>query len=311
MILTVTPNTTLDHVYVVDRLVRGEKLEVAESIECLGGKGGLLSAFAVDLGARSVALGFAAGENGRKLARFLRARGVVADLSFVPGETRRIITIVERRKVGETLLQPVTLRSTRRDEVDLLRRANRWLPKASWLALCGSLCPGCSSDLYARLARLARKHGVPVMIDSRGVALSRAVPEGPAIVKLNRPELEQTVGRKLARTSELVAALRGLVAKGVELAACTLGEGGALAAAAEAAWRITPPKVRSKNATGAGDAFGAGLLTARERGLEWEEALRWAVAAGTGKSLETRTDGFNPAVVRQVFRRVKVQSIRA
>ncbi|HZO99185.1 MAG TPA: PfkB family carbohydrate kinase, partial [Terriglobia bacterium] len=172
-------------------------------------------------------------------------------------------------------------------------------------------CPGCSPDLYARLARLARKHHVPVMIDSRGPALSCALPERPAIVKLNRSELEQTVGSKLPRTSELVAALRRLIARGVELAACTLGAGGVLAATAETAWRITPPKVRAKSATGAGDAFGAGLLTSLERGLGWQEALRWAVAAGTGKSLETRTDGFNPAVVRQVFRRVRVLSVRA
>lgn len=310
MILTVTPNTTLDHVYVVDMLVRGEKLEATESIECLGGKGGLLSAFAVDLGARSVALGFGAGENGRKLARLLRERGVVTDLTFVQGETRRIITIVERRKTGETLLQPVTLRCTRRDEINLLKRVDRWLGKASWLALCGSLAPGCSPDLYARLAKLARKHRVPVMIDSRGFALSCALPERPAVIKLNRTELDQTVGRKLAKTSELTTALRGLVARGVELAACTLGAGGVIAATAEAAWRFIPPTVRSKSATGAGDAFGAGLLTFRERGLDWEQALRWAVAAGTGKSLETRTDGFNPATVRSVYRRVKIQNIK-
>lgn len=309
MILTVTPNTTLDHAYVVNRLVRGGKLTALVEAECAGGKGGLLSAFAVDLGARSVALGFAAGENGRKLARLLRERKVQVDFTPVRGETRRVLTLVEKRGAGETLILPVTLRCSPRDERDLLRRARGYLIRSSWLALCGSLPPGCSPKLYAQLARLARRHGVKTFIDSRGQVLSQALGERPTVVKLNRVELEETVGRRLATEGALRRALGALVARGVEVAVCTLGAGGALAVAREAAWRVVPPRIPAFSATGAGDAFSAGLLVAQEKRLDWPEALRWAVAAGTAKALEWRTDGLQVKNVLTLIPRVRIKNL--
>jgi len=309
MILTVTPNTNLDHIYVIDRLVRSGHLVASETAECVGGKGGLLSAFAADLGASSVSLGFAAGENARKLARLLRQRGVRVDFTPVQGETRRIITIVERQNVHQTLLMPVTLRCSRGSELDLMRRAERWLRKSSWLALCGSLPPGCSRQLYARLTRQARRHGVPVLIDSRGPALSSALAARPTVVKLNQAELERTVGQRLSTHSELAQALRQVVAKGVALAICTLGAEGAVAVTAEAGWRVIPPHVRARDTVGAGDAFAAGLLASRMKGQEWAEALRWAAAVGTAKSLEVRTDALDRDKVRSLLRRVQVKNL--
>jgi 1-phosphofructokinase family hexose kinase len=309
MILTVTPNTNLDHVYVIERLVRSGHLVASETAECVGGKGGLLSAFAADLGASSVALGFAAGENARKLARLLRERGVRADFTPVQGETRCIITIVERQNVHQTLLMPVTLRCSHRNELDLMRRTERWLRRSCWLALCGSLPPGCSPHLYARLTRRARRHQVPVLIDSRGHALSFALAAGPTVVKLNVEELERTVGQQLSTRRELAQALRRVVAKGVTLAVCTLGAGGAVAVTAEAGWRVILPRVTARNAVGAGDAFAAGLLAARMKGQEWPEALRWAAAVGTAKVLELRNDGLDRAKVRSLFPRVRVENL--
>jgi len=309
MILTVTPNTTLDHPYVVDRLLPGEILTAQMQAECVGGKGGLLAAFAVDLGVRSVALGFAAGENAHTLARLLRRRGVCCDFSPAQGETRRIITIVEREGVAETILIPVTLRCTNQDVADLLQRAARWLAKSSWLALCGSLAQGCAPDLYCRLVFLAQQHRVPVLIDSRGAALRQALRAVPTVIKLNRRELEQTVGRRCPTIGSTLRALGSLVTKGVELAVCTLGAEGAVAVTRDERWAVVPPRIKPVNTTGAGDAFAAGLLVAREKGFDWPHALRWAVAAGTAKALEWRTDGLAARAVRAFYRRVKLRRL--
>jgi tagatose 6-phosphate kinase len=234
---------------------------------------------------------------------------VRVDFTPVQGETRRIITIVERQNVHQTLLMPATLRCSRGSELDLLRRAERWLGKSSWLALCGSLPAGCPRQLYARLTRLAGRHGVPVLIDSRGPALSSALAARPTVVKLNRVELERTVGQQLSRGSQLARALRRVVAKGVALAVCTLGAEGAMAMTAEAGWRVIAPRVQARNTVGAGDAFAAGLLAARCKGQEWAEALRWAAAVGTAKALEVRTDGLDREQVRTLLRRVQVKNL--
>jgi len=310
MILTVTPNTALDHVYEVERYVPGARLNAFAEAECIGGKGNLTSAFAVDFGADSVSLGFAAGENGRRLAQFLRKRGVRADLTPAQGETRRIMVVVDQKRHGQTWLLPETLRVARAHERDLEERLARWLPKSSWLALCGSLPPGCSPPLYRRFTKLAHACRVPVLIDSRGRALALALAASPQVVKLNRDELQATFGEPVSTEPTLAMALRRLLAEGVELAVCTLGAEGAMAMTSGAGWRILVPAIQMVNSAGSGDAFTATLLVWRAKGAEWPVALRWAAAAGTAKALNAPTDSpLDLDRVRAIYRRVKVSRL--
>jgi 1-phosphofructokinase family hexose kinase len=310
MILTVTPNTALDEVLEVAHYVPGERLNILEEMLCIGGKGNLTSAFAVDLGARSVSLGFAAGEKGRTLARMLRERGVRADFSSARGETRRIRVVVDEKRQDQTWLIPETLRVARAEERHLEKRAARWLAKAAWLALCGSLPAGCSPDMYCRLARRAHACGVPVLIDSRGAPLARALAGQPEVVRLNKAELQQTLGQPIPNLPAVLAALRRLLAEGIQLAVCSLGAEGAVAVTGEGGWRTVPPKIVQRSSAGSGDAFTAALLVWREKGADWPEALRWATAAGTTKAQEARTD--HPLELRRVqavYRRVRLNRL--
>ena len=310
MILTVTPNTALDQVIEIDHYVPGARLKIRQEAECIGGKGNLASAFAADLGARSVSLAFAAGRNGRRLAELLRERGARPDFTPALGETRRITVIVDRQREVQTWLVPETLRADAPAERDLERRVARWLPQASWLALCGSLPPGCSPRFYERLARRAHAAGVPVLIDSRGPALAHALAARPEVVRLNREELEQTLGGQIGGLPALVAALRRLLTEGVQLAVCSLGAEGAVAVTGTGGWRFVPPRIRQKSSAGSGDAFTAAILVEREKGADWPQAIRRACAAGTAKARESRTDHpLDPARVRAMIQRVKVTSL--
>ncbi|MBZ5543906.1 MAG: hexose kinase [Acidobacteriia bacterium] len=307
MILTITPNTALDEVLEVEHYVPGERLGIQKETLCIGGKGNLTSIFAVDLGARSVSLGFAAGENGRKLPRMLRERGVRADFSPARGETRRIRVIVDAKRQVQTWLVPETLRVTRVAERDLEKRAAHWIPNARWLALCGSLPPGCSPHLYYHLTRRAHASSVPVLIDSRGAALAHALAAQPEVVRLNKQELQQTLGEPIPNLQSVLAALRRLLVEGLQFAVCSLGAEGAVAVTSEGGWRTVPPKIAQRSSAGSGDAFTAALLVWREKGAEWPEALRWATAAGTAKAQEACTD--HPLDLRRVHalcRRVRL-----
>jgi 1-phosphofructokinase family hexose kinase len=310
MILTVTPNTALDQVLEIDHYVPGERLNILQESECIGGKGNLASVFAVDLGARSVSLAFAAGRNGRRLAELVRGRGAQADFTPALGETRRITVIVDGQREVQTWLVPATLRVNSTAQRNLERRVANWLPKASWLALCGSLPPGCSPRLYERLARRAHAAGVPVLVDSRGPALAHALAAQPEVVRLNKEELGQTLGDKIRDLPALVAALRRLLAEGIQLAVCSLGAEGAVAVTRTGGWRFVPPHVRQRSSAGSGDAFTAAMLVERENGADWPQAIRWACAAGAVKARESRTDHpLDPARVRAMVRRIKVTTL--
>jgi tagatose 6-phosphate kinase len=296
MILTVTPNTALDHVLEVEHFAPGERLKVLAERECIGGKGNLVSAFAVALGAESVSLGFAAGASGRRLASLVRARGAEPDFTWAEGETRRITVVVDRRRGIQTWLVRETMRVTRAQVKQLVFRVERWLPRASWLALCGSLPTGCPGDLYLRLAKMARARGVRVLVDSRGAALLGAIQGSPEVIKLNLEELEETLGEpgKRSRKPSDAASVDPAVFQrhGLELVICTMGEQGAIAAVPGNAWHCKPPRIRPLSSAGSGDAFTAALLVRTEKGDGWKECLRWATAAGSAKAMESRTDWF-------------------
>jgi fructose-1-phosphate kinase PfkB-like protein len=232
---------------------------------------------------------------------------VRADLSAARGETRRVMVVVDRKRYGQTWLLPETMEVRRAHERDLEGRLARWLPKSSWLALTGSLPPGCSGLLYRRFTDLAHACGVPVLIDSRGRPLALALAASPQVVKLNRDELQATLGEPISTEPALARALRRLLAKGAELAVCTLGAQGAMAMTRGAGWRLVPPAIRMRSSAGSGDAFAAALLVWREKGADWPEALRWACAAGTAKALEARTDRLDLEAARSLLRRVKVK----
>jgi 1-phosphofructokinase family hexose kinase len=310
LILTVTPNTALDQVYEIEHYIPGKRLSVNRQAECIGGKGNLASAFAVDLGAESVSLGFAAGPHGRRLAELLRSRGVRPDLAHARGETRRLIVIVDKQRAVQTWLVPEALEVDRAIERDLESRLARWLAKASWLALCGSLPRGCSARLYHRLTRRAHAAGVPVLIDSRGPALAQALAAQPEVVRLNKEELELTLGARVPNRLALITELRRLLARGIQLAVCSLGADGAVAVASGGGWRFVPPAIKQKSSAGSGDAFTAAILVWRERGTDWPEAIRWACAAGAMKAEEARTDHpLDLARVRALYPRVRVAKL--
>ena len=310
MILTVTPNTALDQVIEIKHYIPGQRLDTLKETECIGGKGNLASGFAVDVGAQSVSLAFAGGHNGRRLAEMLRERGARPDFTQALGETRRILVIVDEQRGLQTWLVPVTLRVNRKIERALEQRVARWLPKASWLALCGSLPPGCPPRIYQRLCQRAHAAGVPVLVDSRGAALAHALGAQPEVVRLNQEELELTVGQKFPDMTTLIWALRRLLAEGIQLAVCSLGPEGAVAVTNTGGWRFVPPRIQQRSSAGSGDAFTAAILVWREKGADWPEALRWATAAGTAKALHARTDfPLDMDQVRRIYRRVRVTAL--
>jgi 1-phosphofructokinase family hexose kinase len=309
MILTVTPNTALDQVMEIRHYVPGRRIDIIQQTECMGGKGNLASGFIANLGAKTVSLAFAAGRNGRRLAEMLKERGARADFTLAQGETRRILVLVDDKRAVQTWLVPVSLRVNRAIERDLEKRVAKWLTRASWLALCGSLPPGCSAGIYRRLTRLAHKYKVPVLADGRGPAFSEALEARPEVIRFNREELELTLGRKISSMAAVIREMRRMISRGIGLAVCSLGAEGAVAVTRDHGWRFMPPKIRQKSSAGSGDAFTAAIMVWRERGADWPEAIRWACAAGAAKAVHARTDHpLDIASVRRMYRKVRVTS---
>ncbi|MBC7170883.1 MAG: 1-phosphofructokinase, partial [Polyangiaceae bacterium] len=66
------------------------------------------------------------------------------------------------------------------------------------LVLAGSLPSGVPADVYARLIRAAREHGVKVCLDADAESLRLGIAAGPDLIKPNVEEAERLLDRTLA-----------------------------------------------------------------------------------------------------------------
>jgi 1-phosphofructokinase family hexose kinase len=281
MIITVTPNTGLDHVLFLDRLRPGRRNQALASVVCMGGKGTDVSLILGQMGVTSLATGFAAGETGARMRRMLEDAGVETAFLPVAGETRVNTVLFEAETGTHTTICAEGLRATPADLDALAATLSRRTHPGDVVVYAGSLPDGIPADAYASLIRASHERGARTILDSSGAFLAAAIPAQPWAVKPNRDELEGLAGRPVTGLAEAIAAARELLAAGVTWVFASLGAAGAVAVASGEAWVADPFPVRVVNPAGAGDAVVAQMALGIEHGWDLARALREAVAAAT------------------------------
>ena len=98
-------------------------------------------------------------------------------------------------------------------------------------------------------------------------------------IKPNRIEAEMLTGVKIKDDEDLIQASEILLKKGVKQVFISLGESGVFYSDGKVKAHIPNPKVEIVNATGAGDAFIAGLAFAYTKNYNIEQAVKVALAA--------------------------------
>jgi 1-phosphofructokinase len=279
VILTLTPNPSLDLTYGLDELARGEVQRAASMTVEAGGKGINVSRNLVGNGRASLAVAPVGGPSGEQFLSLLEGLGM--DLVCVPvdGAVRMNVSLAE---VGG-MLTKINASGPRlsEGELDLLLGKTAEAGRdAEWLALCGSLPPGAPADLYARAVASGREAGCRVAVDSSGPSLEAALGAGPDLIKPNGEELADLVGRPLATLGDVLAAAGEVRAGGVGAVLVSLGADGAVLVDESGALHADTPPFVPASTVGAGDALLAGFLYAGGGGKAGlVEAVAWGGAA--------------------------------
>lgn len=262
MIVTVTPNPSLDRTFELDALVPGEVNRARSVHHDPGGKGINVSRALARHGVATTAVLPAGGPVGDRLVAMLRSVGVEAVGVPVAGETRTNVTLVDGG--GVTTKVNAAGPDLTATEVDALVDAVEGLlalrPRA--VVAAGSVPGGAAADLYPRLARLVSAAGTDFVLDTSGSALAAAVAEGGIrLLKPNDEELAELVGRELRTVGDVVDAARHVQASGVGELLVSLGAHGALLVTAQDHWWAGGPPVVPLSTVGAGDTALAGFLS--------------------------------------------------
>ncbi len=277
MILTVTPNPSLDRTYEVPSLDRGEVVRATGERVDPGGKGVNVSRAVAAAGRRTVAVLPLGGAPGALVADLLDAQGIEVAPVPVTGATRSNIALAEADGVLTKINAPGP-DLTPAEQENLLDTVRRHAAGADWIVCSGSLPRGLGPAWYAELVARVHAAGLRIALDTSGPALLAALREHPDVVKPNAEELAEAVGRPLTTVGDALKAAEDLRETGARAVLASLGSAGQLLVDADGAWYGTAPVAAVRSNVGAGDASLAGFLVAAGGG--GPEALASAVAHG-------------------------------
>ena len=309
MILTVTLNTSIDKLYLMDSVQPETVMRVKEVHNTAGGKGLNVSRVAAKLQEPVIAAGFTGGFNGQYLESLLASSRIRCAFTHVAGETRSCINCwdlscnrsTEYLEPGE----PVTAEEVARFLGDFAAA----LPEADVVTISGSMPRGVPEDLYCELIRRCRTAGIPVLVDTSGSRLVSAAKEKPDLIKPNEDEIAQLTGQPFTGPEDAVAALKKLQASGIRNVVLSLGAEGALLACGEGIFRGRPPRITPRNTVGCGDSMTAGFAVAFARRLPVTDAFRMALAVSAASALSLLTGDFDPADYERLYPEISVEQV--
>jgi len=271
-VLTVTLNPA------VDKTIKGRRVKLSA-----GGKGINVSRALKVMGVRSIAAGLAAGASGKFILSELKKEGINGRFSRVKGLSRTNLTVIDAK--GRIIRGIQDGPAVTREEFSGFKKKFTALLKGRCYAVfSGANANGLCVSAYAELIRISRKAGVMTVLDTRGEALKRGLRACPDIVKPNAEEAEYISGISPRTTSDIRKIMRIFRKKGARTVLLTLGEKGAAASDGERVIFARPPKIRTGNSVGCGDAFLAGFIARRIEGGDLASCLRSAAAAGTANA---------------------------
>lgn len=306
MIVSLTPNTTLDLTVFVPKLVMNTTIRARRTYHSMGGKPTDASFILGRMGVGSLALGLAAGAVGDKVKAMLEAEGVRTDFIPADGETRINTVIIDEHSGEHTTITTASMSVTAVQLDTLRQRYTKALDRASVLITGGSLPPGVRPEFYAEAIELAKARAVPVIFDAAPPNLEAGLMAGPTFIKPNEHELSALAGRKLRTIEELYAAGKDILGRQGTQVVITMGADGALAVLKDQGYRIPPIPVEVSSPAGAGDAVLAGLAQAIHHKRPIEEGLRLGIATATAVCLQPGTADYQVADMQRFLPQVEL-----
>lgn len=289
-IVAVALNPAVDRVLEVPRLTLGAHQVSNLLARYLGGKAVNLAKDLALLDVPCVLTGLVGRAEFDYYAQDLRRFGVGMEMMPVAGQTRENITLVDPVARSETHLRDRGF-TISRDELAAFRSKLASLAQPGTIFVySGSLPRGIGPAELADLLGICRQAGADLAVDTSGAALAATLDASPWLIKPNREELEELLGRRVPTTEDLLAAGRDLASRiGLVLVSC--GAGGAYLFAGKSAWHACCeiPANRIASTVGCGDALLAGFLAGLHKGLEYPGALGLAVATAAGTALSLTT----------------------
>lgn len=309
-ILTVAVNPAVDLSTRVERMLANRKLRCAGAHVEPGGGGINVSRVIRSFGGRSTAFVALGGPTGRTLRELMEHEDLDVVEFPIAGHTRQNVTVDETAHERQYRLVLQGPHWSGKEVKAALARIERLAKSHQYVVATGSLPPGVPLDFYARIARIVKRQGGRMILDTSGPPLQAALEAGVFLVKPNHIEFRDLAGARSTDWKTMARVGHSLQECGkAEIMIVTRGDLGALAILPGEAWRLQSPKGKVVSLVGAGDSLIGAFVLALARGKPLLEACRLGVAAASaaieapGSELASRRDTL------RIARRTKVWEV--
>lgn len=294
MIVTLTPNPSIDATIALDSALELGTVHRAQSMTHVAGGKGINVAHAVTLAGQPTLAVFPAAPNDPFVPL---VHDIKVDITAVEiNEPIRTNTTVTEKSGRTTKLNgkgPLVDSDAQQLLIDTTSAA---ATSASWVVMAGSLPNGVPTDFYVTAIKALRQAApkVRIALDTSDKPMEEIAKNlshvAPDLIKPNGLELGQLVGEDGVALEEaaergdysgVIAAARKVNAQGVEFVLVTLGAAGAMLVTKSGAWKASPPPIEVVSTVGAGDSSLAGFLLAQASGKNLADSLQQSVAYGS------------------------------
>ena len=311
-VLAVSLNSAWQKTLSFKELKLGDVNRAFESHETGGGKGTNVARVLRLLGCPVSVAAFVGGFPGENLRRDFEKTGVRPLLVDCQGVTRCVYTVIDSQHGEATeLIEPSAKISA--EELSRMRSLlEEEIPRHGIVALCGSLPPGVTSSFYAEIARMARRSGIPVVLDAAN-DVGCVLEEGVTLLKINSEELSRINGD----SDDIIRSEKALLAryKGLSWLAVTNGGMDAHLMSKEGVWRFkTPDLERIVSPIGGGDCATAIMARrlaqdSQADGLSMPGYFAEALACASASCLTDTPSVFSPSAAQELLRRITVERL--
>lgn len=311
MISTVTLNPSLDTVVILDKLKYSEVNRCERFFSYPGGKGIDVSRTIRKLGGETCALGIVGGSNGETLEKLLGKEGIPYDFVQVGGNTRNNILLECRDSGTETILLRQSGFHVERDILPEIKdKILEYAKKSSFMVFSGSVPDIFPQSIYKDLIEMVRGCGCTPVLDTSGESLRLGIESSPYMVKPNKSETEQLLGKDIVSMDNIFCAFNLLASHNIPLVLISLGKEGVVVNFDGTIFKVKPLQTEVLSYAGAGDSLIGGVVLGLARNLPIRETLKMGVAAASATLTEFGSSFFEVERYERYKKQVVIEELR-
>jgi 1-phosphofructokinase family hexose kinase len=308
MIITVTLNPALDKIIFLAELIKNYNNRTKKLVYDIGGKATHVSVVLSSMGVENIATGILAGRNGKHVQKLLIDKNVTCDFVWQEGdETRESYIIVPENEEGSYMITQRGFAVTDETFEKLKNKLKKLVNEDDIVVFSGGPPPKITVEMYRQLLQIVKNKKAKLITDVSREYLLEAINEKPYLIKPNEIEFKEIVDKDINTEEEYVEEIKGLIDKGVEIVALSLGKKGSIIGTKNKIIRIYPPNVIEVNDTGCGDVFLGGAVAMISQNKELEDIFTFATAISSSKATKEGSSEFCLKETNELMKKVEIK----